>query len=1094
MASPQSGYEKPTVIPLRGGLDLVSSRFFSTPGTLQDCLNYETYSISGYSVVEGISRYDGSYDSYVRDWIVVSNTTSAGTFDVGESLTSSGHVFGICIYWDGTNHRLHYLISDSSYAPKVGSIIVGSSTGATISVPLLGLKRASEFYSTMAEFLSAQDAVYDSARTNKKGIFPFVEQDKNIIAHGLHWFDGKLYAIVDHYKIKFTTGGPNEVFPGDHIRCGSGLNTRDAIVLDVRVTSGSWSTSSAAGYMLLKVTTQADNTFSVNGPITLIRPNGASSTTALTNAGLLTDSQLSDDSWGAGIYYALADNDVIESNAPGTPVRTTDLLTKRWTPLDMGWELTFKTDSTTTGSGIATQFRDTTLSATLLDLATNSLVASSQSYGSAANDANPFGATTTTQPAPAPLSTTLGDGSDTTYVEARGIASGYDRISYSSITGFGISLPTDAIPTGIRITARCAPSGTGFAGFIFAQLSGNVLGTIVASLPGKRIPVSTVSTTPADVLQGGVTDLWGLEGLTVPQLFSVLSDPTFGLTLSIQNTSTSLTDYIRLYGIELTIYYRDRVSQYFAFDPVTKQDLSLKIPYYKLFTGGFNPGAGPEGEGVLVAYDVAPLDATGGGALASTFASIESGWELRTARSPDGVVGGGSLIAKFTSNMKSQMLPCRKQMANSRAQFEIITANYYANRDWISFYGVSGLGPAFTYDNFYFYKYYTELTKSEDTPRHICYHRNHNCLGYENGQVIVSIPGEPLNFDPVAGSTQYIIGDRITNLLSLNGTALAIFGENSIHALTGTVLIATEANDANMQILSPYSGAIEYTAVDCGVPLYADYRGISTIEASQKYGDFENGRVSYLISPLLHDRVSDRFAYQATQQNILFAKAVKNKNQYRVYCADGKIITCSLPAQDRGYEFTVQQYSNSNNFDTLVPVTICNGTSRQGRDLLFGSFYILPDDISRSSELLEPEREMYIYSLDTGTRFDNAPIKHFITINWISIDDPIANKLVRKVNIQALYYHYFNEYIQLADDYLPFPNVLRTIVVDPSTQKPTVTKQPNYTVTSVDGRGTTIAIKIGGEHSMPGHVLQALIVEYALGAPQLGNSPTQKLT
>ena len=44
------------------------------------------------------------------------------------------------------------------------------------------------------------------------------------------------------------------------------------------------------------------------------------------------------------------------------------------------------------------------------------------------------------------------DGSDLTWVEARGIASGYDRIGWSVIKGFNISLPSDAIPTGIRLT------------------------------------------------------------------------------------------------------------------------------------------------------------------------------------------------------------------------------------------------------------------------------------------------------------------------------------------------------------------------------------------------------------------------------------------------------------------------------------------------------------------------------------------------------------------------------------------------------------------------------------------------------------------
>lgn len=1096
MSNPQSGYEKPSVIPLTGGLDIVSSRFFSTPGTLQDCLNYETYSVSGYSVVEGIARYDGSFDCYSRDWVVVANPAAAGTFITGEALTIEERVFGTCIYWDGTNKVLHFLISDVSYSPKIGDKIVGTASLAELIVLPLGISRASEYYSTMAEFLTVQSTIYSNARSGKQGIFPYVSQNKNLIAHGLHWFNGKLYSIVDHYKIQFKTGGPNEIQPGDHIRCGAGGAQRDAIVLDLRVSNGSWSASTASGYMLVKVSSVADNTFSALGAITLIRPNGATGTTTIANAAVLVDYQLTDDNWGAGIYYALADNDVISALSPIVPTRVTDLDNKRWNPLDMGWEIAFRTDSTTTGPAIAPQFRDTTLSSTATPaaLATASLIATTQNYGSGCSDANPFGLTTTTQPAAAPLSTTLGDGSDLTYVEARGIASGYDIVSYSSVSGFNASFPSDAIPTGIRVTTRVAPSGTGFAGFIYAQLKGTILSSIVPWTAGKRAAISTASTAIANVDIGGITDLWGLEGLTVPQLVAVLTDPAFGLTLSMQNTSTTITDFIRLYGLTVTIFYRARVTGYFAFDPVTGQDLSLKIPYFHLFSGTFNPGAGTAGEGVLVAYDVNPLDSAGGGSVNSTLASIKAGWELRTARSPDGISGGGSLIAIFSSQMKSQLLPCRKQMFNARSQFEIITANYYANRDWISIYGVSGIGPAFTYDNFFFYKYYTELTKSEDTPRHICYHRNHNCLGYENGQVIVSIPGEPINFDSVAGSTQYAIGDRLTNLLSLNGTALAIFGESSIHALTGTVLISSPANDANMQILSPYSGAIEYTAVDCGVPLYADYRGISTIEASQKYGDFENGRVSYLISPLLHDRVSDRFAFQATAQNILFARAVRNKNQYRLYCADGKVITCSLPMNNRGYEFTTQQYSNSSSFDTLVPITICNGVSRQGRDLLFGSFHIVPDDPSRTLTLNSPDREMFIYAMDTGTQFDTAPIKHVITINWVGLDSPVDHNLVRRVNIQMLNYNYFNEYIQLAADYGTFNSALRTIVIDPATLPPTVDKQPSYTVTATDGRGVSIAIRIGGEHSFPGHVLQALVVHYISGNDQLGNSPTQKLT
>lgn len=1104
MSNQQSGYQPPVVVPLKGGLDLITSRFLTQPGTLQDCLNYETYGTNGYTRIDGFQRYDGSFSCYSRDWLIaVDAGGGSGTFTVGEYLLNGTDLFGICVYWDSTNRILHYLLSDSVFAPNAGDTITGDVSGATVTTTISGIKQASEYYSDMDSFISQQNLIYSNARSNKKGIYPYVSQEKNIIPHGMHWFNGKLYAIIDHYKIQFSTGGPNPILPGDHIRVGTGGTRRDAIVLDVNRVSGAWTDSNAAGYMLIKVTSSADNTFSVTGAITLIRPNGATATTTINNAAVLVDYQLVDSNWGAGIYYALADNDVIPASSIDATTRAADLTSKRWKPLDMGWELSFRTDSTTTGSGISTLFRSTTLSATLADLATNSLVATSQSYGSGCSDASPFGSTTTTKPVAAPLSSTLGDGSDLTWVEARGIASGYDRIGWSVIKGFNISLPSDAIPTGIRLTVRAAPNGTGFAGRITAQLAGDTLGTLVTSLPIHSAYTSTSSTTPADILVGGVSDLWGMEGLTASQIISIFTDPNFGFTLSIINSSTTITDLIQLYGVTLTVFYRANVSQYYAFDPISKQDLSIKIPYYALFSGSFNPGSGTPGEGVLVAYDVTPLDSTGGGALATTHWSIEAGWQLRTARSPDGVTGGGSLIAIFSSGMKAQMLPCRSLMKNNRLQYEIITANFYANKDWISFYGVSGLSPAFTYDGFYFYKFYTAFPKTEDTPQHICYHRNHLCLGYENGQVVVSLPGDPLNYNPILGSTSYPVGDPITNLLSLNGTALGIFAQQSIHALTGTVLIATADNDANLQIISPYSGAIAYSAVDCGSTLYADHRGISTIEATQKYGDFDNGKLSYKVSPFLQDRVTDRFAYQSTNQSLLFAKAIRNKNQCRYYFSDGFVLTCSLPLDVRSdayeinrsnYEFTKQKYVNSSSSDCLVPVAMCTGTSKQGRDLFFSSMEILPDDPNRSTIKNSPEREMYVYSMDEGNQFDNAPIKHFVQINFLSIDNPIDYNLVRNINVQILNYNYFNGYLKLAADYLNYSPVQIPMIINPIEKSIDTQRQPAYMLVKTAGRGISIGVEIGGEHINPGHVLQALIIEYASGRTAQGTSPIQTLT
>jgi len=1099
MANIQSGYTPPVVVPLRGGLDTVSSRFSVTPGTLQDCLNYETYSVEGYSVMGGIQRYDGSYPCYSRDWLIAIRTTGAGNFTPGEYLKNGENLFGVCIYWDTASGILNYLISDIVYAPKSTETITGVTSAATLVAGPLGIKQASKYFPDMKSFLDKQAIISGFARSDKKSIFPNISYAKNIIPHGLHWFNGYLYAVVDHYKIKFDLGGTTELSPGDTITCGAAGTLRTAVILDIKVDTGSWSTTTAAGYMLVRISTPAANTFSVLGNINLIRPNGAAAVTTTNNVARLLDFQLSDPAWGAGIYRSLADNDVIPASGVVAGNKALSIPAKRWEPLDMGWEIPIKTDATTTGPAIAPQVRDGKLSTLVDGLSTpyaSPVLTFYPGTPPRGDDTHPFGPGSDSQPGPAQLHTTLGDGSDLTYVVFNTTAATAPTYSDNAIIGFnGFSLPADAIPTGIQIKVRAAPTTVNTNGAITVQLDGAVVYKYIASPPTREAAVDPSSILPKDIIIGGASDLWGLEGLTTQQIIEVISIGSgIALKLGMTDKGNSPANQINLYEVSMTLFYKGLVTQYFAFDPVSGQDIALTIPYYKLFKGTFNPGAGDPGEGVIAAYNLTPLSTIGGGTKNTTLASIRTNWQLRTARSPDGVNGGGSLVALFSGDMKSQMLPCRRVMANARCQYEFISANFYSNSEWKAIYGASGQSAAFTYDGYYFYKFYTELPKTEDTPKHLVYHRNYMCLGYDNGQLLVSLPGEPTNFDSVVGSTSYPVGERITNLLSLKGTALAIFTENKIDTLNGTVLISTNSNDAVMQTISPYSGAIEYTAVDCGIPMFVDHRGVSTIETTDKYGDFDNGRISFLVSSIIEPRVNDQFSYQATNSNVMFCRAVKSKNQYRIYFADGTILTCSLPTSTRGYEFTKQKYLFNDLSDCLVPVAICTGTSKQGRDLIFGSFKILPNDTASAATPNASYREMFVYALDAGLSFDDSPIRHFCQINFTTLGTPLDFSLVRNITFQILGYNYFNETLRMSGDYQPFNTVSLPMIVDPSGKPTTTIKSPFFILEKPYGRGVTIAIEVAGEHKGPGHVLQGLIFESASGRTSQGNSTFQQLT
>src|SRR5690606_7936985 len=138
-------------------------------------------------------------------------------------------------------------------------------------------------------------------------------------------------------------------------------------------------------------------------------------------------------------------------------------------------------------------------------------------------------------------------------------------------------------------------------------------------------------------------------------------------------------------------------------------------------------------------------------------------------------------------------------------------------------------------------------------PRHIAYHAGHLALGFRSGSLQFSALGEPELFGlegALQGATEMPQGDRITGLLPLNGMTLAVFCENSIRAISGSV-----STDFAQQVLAATTVAVQYTVVDVGMPIYCDRRGIATLALSEKYGDFVGQRLSYSISPWLTPRL-----------------------------------------------------------------------------------------------------------------------------------------------------------------------------------------------------------------------------------------------
>lgn len=269
-------------------------------------------------------------------------------------------------------------------------------------------------------------------------------------------------------------------------------------------------------------------------------------------------------------------------------------------------------------------------------------------------------------------------------------------------------------------------------------------------------------------------------------------------------------------------------------------------------------------------------------------------------------------IGDVDDDMKYNGLPALHELTSARTKSRYITANFYGDERMNSLFGVNGVGRAYSYNGSEFYKIFTQPEADLDKPRHVAYHHGHLALGYREGRVDVSVVGEPWNFNGVDGASSWGIGDSVTGMISLSGTILGIFGDNSVTGLSGTTV-----DNFATQIISPRMGAIEYTVVDMGFPVYANSYGIYTLSQTQQYGDYLGSPLSQDISPWLRPRLTTD---EKAVASVNIAYPVRSKNQYRLSFTDGYILTMTMNFGQQGTPtFSIHSYgtesASANVFD-----------------------------------------------------------------------------------------------------------------------------------------------------------------------------------
>ncbi len=292
---------------------------------------------------------------------------------------------------------------------------------------------------------------------------------------------------------------------------------------------------------------------------------------------------------------------------------------------------------------------------------------------------------------------------------------------------------------------------------------------------------------------------------------------------------------------------------------------------------------------------------------------------------------------------------------NPGGRYQFVNYNFGSG---LMMYGCDGANKAFQFDG----TTYTELTTgmATDTPDLIAAHVNHLFLAFDNSLQHSAI-GNPASWTPVLGAGELNIGETLTNLLpqpgDANGAAMAVYARNGTFMLYGT-----SSSNWKLVTVTPDAGAFAYTAQYLGTGLVFDDRGVTALETSQKFGNFEWASMSKLIRPYVIEN----------KARVIASGVSKDKNQYRVFFNNGRALYYTLQG---GF------------MPLLFPDSLTCYTSSEDAD---------GDEVAYAGDSAG-----YVYQMDVGNSFDGDDIESYAALVFNNIKSPRTLKFFRKAVVEV---------------------------------------------------------------------------------------------
>jgi hypothetical protein len=329
-----------------------------------------------------------------------------------------------------------------------------------------------------------------------------------------------------------------------------------------------------------------------------------------------------------------------------------------------------------------------------------------------------------------------------------------------------------------------------------------------------------------------------------------------------------------------------------------------------------------------------------------------------------------------------------------------------------------------------------------------------------------------LEFDALTLASSHGFGDKITGLMPITGLALGVFTESTIGVLLGAAL-DSEGTGVEQKIINPKSGAIEYTVQNFGnLPIFADFRGVSVLKTTDQYGDFAPDRLTHDVNPWLLDRLQRKAGYETVDRSVVNSIVVRNKNQYRLFFADGEVMTLTLFGSEQVPMVTLQKYWLADDTTKYCRVmATATGVTSDGRDRAFMS-------VENRFDIDMLTEASYVYELDRGVSFDGDPITAYLLLTQYFSSKPEDIKRFSTLQVHGYAAGVANFHMSRAANYEDMDTTLQgnePMAMGSGSELPEGELVPKYAVTRLSARGFALSLRIdhASKVEFP-HVLQLI--------------------